>query len=590
MRAGRTSSPEGRPSRASSRRGRDWLAFGLALGLAASATWLRAGEVVARSALGAVRAQRFRREIERAARERPELGAWRSDAALARTFLEEWLFEEALAREGERLGLQPAAEEVEERRREVFARELERRLEAALVPPTDEQVEEFRRAQAALLPRAERLQLRHVFRRVSAHASPEERSRAREDLERLRGRIRDGADFGAVAREHSDSETAKFDGRLAPVSRGQLPAAVEAVVWGLGPGEMSAIVDTPVGFHVFLREENVPGGDLTVEQQRAWARHRLVTAARQAARARELERLCARSGALCAPQAAEGPGAAADAVVFSGAGETVTVGDLARRSPLTFAERRRGALRERAEEEVWRRVAQWEAKSTGRDREPELADALAAADRRPRAERAYARRLQRWQAALPEAEVRAFFASSPDRFSEPPRYRLRVIVAHRRRGGSPHAPYERLDELWRAIRRGERDMAEAARAVSEDPSAAAGGDLGFVEARDLSAWAGPQTAMRVGQLAPGELSPPLILDVYHEEQLGYVAEGYLLVRMEEGRPGRALSFEEARPRVVEALAASRAVEARQSIRAEVLRSVHARVYDDRLSRAAADRP
>jgi hypothetical protein len=349
-------------------------------------------------------------------------------------------------------------------------------------------------------------------------------------------------------------------------------------------------VDTPVGFHVFLREENVPGGVLSVEEQLAWARHRLMAEARRAARARELERLCARSGGLCAPQAAEGPGVAADAVVFSGAGGTVTVGDLARRSPLTFAERHRGALRARAEEEVWRRVAEWEAKSTGREREPELADALAGAERRARAERAYARRLQRWQAALPEAEVRAFFASSPGRFAEPPRYRLRVIVALRRRDASPHAPYERLDELSRTIRRGERDMAEAARALSEDPSAAAGGDLGFVEARDLSAWAGPQTAMRVGQLAPGDLSPPLILDVYHGDELGYSVEGYLLVRMEERRPGRALSFEEARPRVVEALAASRAVEARRSIRADVLRSVHARVYDDRLSRAAAGRP
>lgn len=74
-----------------------------------------------------------------------------------------------------------------------------------------------------------------------------------------------------------------------------------------------------------------------------------------------------------------------------------------------------------------------------------------------------------------------------------------------------------------------------------------------------------------------------------EEQLGYEGAGHFLARLEERREAVSPSFEDARPAVAEALAAERIGEAQQVIRAEMLRAIDARIYEERLARVAGSR-
>jgi parvulin-like peptidyl-prolyl isomerase len=539
------------------------------------------GDVVVRSRLGDVHAATLRAAIEHAVGEQPALGAWQTDPAVTREFLEEWLFSAALTAEALQLGLAStpeAREQLGARRAEALMRALDRRLGAGLDAPTDAQMDAFLEANSGVLHPGERVRLRHIFRRVAVHAPEEEHERARLELGGLRQRVLDGADFGALARQYSDSETAKFDGLIAPQSRGQLPAGVEAAVWGLAPGELSGVVETPIGFHVFRLEERVPAQDLSQQEQRDWARLRLTHAARAGARQLERRRLSTAAGAIETPPAASDGRPRADAVVFRIGDAALTVADLERqRERLPFAARHMRSLTELLEAESWSRLLVWQAEREG----PPAAE-VTDANNRGLSELAYAARLKRWQGTLSEDDLRAFFSAAPERFAARSRLRMRVLVLHRRPGASPHAAYERLDTLARELRAGRRDFADAAGELSDDPSAAQGGDLGFVLPRDFATWCGTTALERVQRLALGEIGGPLLLEVYREDQLGTVPEGHLLVRVEEREEPRQRTFEEARDDVVEALTADRALVARQVIRAELLNEIHAELHPERL--------
>ncbi|MDJ0864884.1 MAG: peptidylprolyl isomerase [Myxococcota bacterium] len=69
--------------------------------------------------------------------------------------------------------------------------------------------------------------------------------------ERLRGELEGGADFPALAREHSIDPTAQRGGDLGYVPRGRMDPAFERAAFGLAePGDLSAVVRTRFGYHV----------------------------------------------------------------------------------------------------------------------------------------------------------------------------------------------------------------------------------------------------------------------------------------------------------------------------------------------------
>jgi len=64
----------------------------------------------------------------------------------------------------------------------------------------------------------------------------------------------EGADFAALAREHSESGTAAEGGSLGVVKRGDLSESLEAVAFSLDAGQVSAVLDMPYGLHLLKIE------------------------------------------------------------------------------------------------------------------------------------------------------------------------------------------------------------------------------------------------------------------------------------------------------------------------------------------------
>lgn len=434
----------------------------------------------------------------------------------------------------------------EEARREVLISAVERRFVTATVRVPEAEVERFYEAHRAEFAGSERLVLRHLFRRLSARASASAREVARAELEELRRQILAGADLAALAQAQSDSQSARFGGLIAPQARGQLEPSVEARVWRLSVGELSEVVETPIGFHIFRLEQRLPPQNIDPATAREVSRSKLTLAATTAARERLFDQLVRESGALWAPQLLESA-PAPSALLFELGAERWTVADLERAiAELPFLEQRTlsplALLRARAARTLYLFHAEREHLAET----AELVQVLAEAERAAQREEAAAAFLAERREQLTDADLLPLFESRPERFAAPARHRLRILVRDFTPAHSPHYYFEELTALAAEIRAGRRDFAAAARELSSDRSAAQGGDLGWIDLRDFGWWAGTRAYERVQELVPGAVSEPLLVEVYDGTELKDRARGYVLVRVEASEPRRARSFSEAR--------------------------------------------
>ena len=72
--------------------------------------------------------------------------------------------------------------------------------------------------------------------------------------------LKAGADFATLAKSKTlDTNTKEKGGDLGFISRGMVPQQIEPVIFELKPGDISAVTNTNLGFHVFKCAEKQPG-------------------------------------------------------------------------------------------------------------------------------------------------------------------------------------------------------------------------------------------------------------------------------------------------------------------------------------------
>ncbi|MGZ5958575.1 MAG: peptidylprolyl isomerase, partial [Myxococcaceae bacterium] len=198
-------------------------------------------------------------------------------AALRRTVLQARLDRLLFTQEAARRGLEIAPADVEERlqrmradwpadefqallaqrqqtldelRAELRAQLVQERLFHELVYPrvavTEEEIRAELQAHPDLLQEPEQVH--------AAQIVVKELDQAKE----IRSKLREGAKFADLARERSLSADAKDGGDLGWFPRGVMPAQFDAVAFSLGPGQISDVVTTDYGFHLFKVLERRP--------------------------------------------------------------------------------------------------------------------------------------------------------------------------------------------------------------------------------------------------------------------------------------------------------------------------------------------
>ena len=81
--------------------------------------------------------------------------------------------------------------------------------------------------------------------------------RSKEDaaaqIEDLRTQVEGGADFAALAQEHSDCPSGAQGGDLGSFGRGQMVPEFEEAAFNMEVGGLSGVIETDFGYHIIQR-------------------------------------------------------------------------------------------------------------------------------------------------------------------------------------------------------------------------------------------------------------------------------------------------------------------------------------------------
>jgi len=120
---------------------------------------------------------------------------------------------------------------------------------AAAVGDTD--VEIFYLMQRERFRRPENRTLRHILVTINDSLPGSERAAARTKIDAIRARLlKSPGRFAEQALKHSECPTAMNGGLLGTLKRGQLYPELEPAAFALAPGELSQVVESPLGFHI----------------------------------------------------------------------------------------------------------------------------------------------------------------------------------------------------------------------------------------------------------------------------------------------------------------------------------------------------
>lgn len=97
------------------------------------------------------------------------------------------------------------------------------------------------------------IQVAHILLRLDQKASDEEQKAAKIRIDSIYNALKQGADFGELAKKVSqDPGSAQQGGELPFVQHGQLVKEFEDAAFALKEGEMSPVVQSPYGYHIIL--------------------------------------------------------------------------------------------------------------------------------------------------------------------------------------------------------------------------------------------------------------------------------------------------------------------------------------------------
>jgi peptidyl-prolyl cis-trans isomerase D len=118
----------------------------------------------------------------------------------------------------------------------------------------DKEIEEYYQAnREAKFHKPKEVKVRYILVRSAADAK--QKSDAQTRANRIVTDARAGKDFAQLARQESADSTAAKGGDVGWLTQDQLPAPLDKAVFSLRKGEISEVIETPAGLHIFKVED-----------------------------------------------------------------------------------------------------------------------------------------------------------------------------------------------------------------------------------------------------------------------------------------------------------------------------------------------
>jgi peptidyl-prolyl cis-trans isomerase C len=109
-----------------------------------------------------------------------------------------------------------------------------------------------------LFRKPEQIKASHILIKVESDATDLQKAQARIEIAKIQQKLKDGQDFAALAREHSQGPSAKNGGDLGYFGRGQMVKPFADAAFALKPGQVSEIVETQFGYHLIKVVDKQP--------------------------------------------------------------------------------------------------------------------------------------------------------------------------------------------------------------------------------------------------------------------------------------------------------------------------------------------
>jgi peptidyl-prolyl cis-trans isomerase SurA len=159
-------------------------------------------------------------------------------------------------------------------RKELTLNTLRQRDVIARITVTPHELEQYLERQQSAAANDE-FNVSHILLSLPAAATPQQLAEISQKAQDLQARAAKGEDFGQLAIANSNSQTALDGGQLGWRKGSQLPQFILDLVTKMKPGEVSAAVRTPSGFHIVKLNER-RGGEAQVIVNQIHVRHILM--------------------------------------------------------------------------------------------------------------------------------------------------------------------------------------------------------------------------------------------------------------------------------------------------------------------------
>ena len=159
-------------------------------------------------------------------------------------------------------------------RKELTLNTLRQRDVIARITVTPHELEQYLDRQQSAAANDE-FNVSHILLSLPAAATPQQLTEIAAKAQDLVARAQKGEDFGQLAIANSNSQTALDGGQLGWRKGSQLPQFILDLVTKMKPGEVSAAVRTPSGFHIVKLNER-RGGEAQVIVNQIHVRHILM--------------------------------------------------------------------------------------------------------------------------------------------------------------------------------------------------------------------------------------------------------------------------------------------------------------------------
>ena len=135
--------------------------------------------------------------------------------------------------------------------------------------PTDAEMRTFYDENPQQFERPEQIQASHILFMVQEEATDADKAAKRKEAEEALAQLKGGADFAAVATEHSDCPSSSKGGDLGYFGRGSMVPPFEEAAFALKPGEMSGVVETRFGYHIIKVTDKAAAEKISYEDAKA---------------------------------------------------------------------------------------------------------------------------------------------------------------------------------------------------------------------------------------------------------------------------------------------------------------------------------